>query len=193
VSASADKCDNVRFLFDGLDRAGTVVGADPRDRLAPRMTGHDRKAGQGCTGAPVSPEATELHPFPGTSLLEHGSQGDDDVGRAIGNAEIRPVEVIMGPGRFPLVIKIEPVVRWLITDIGVRSIERHGDDLDAVRQYDHRTVKMHFNPCVRVIRFGALGRFKVQVPVHSAFGASHNRACVDHVTILAARGTSPVP
>jgi hypothetical protein len=54
-------------------------------------------------------------------------------------------------------------------------------------------VKMHFKPLVRVVRFSALGPFKVQVPVHLAFGASHYRACVDHLPILAARGTSTGP
>jgi hypothetical protein len=91
------------------------------------------------------------------------------------------------------VIKVEPVVRSLFTYVGVRGIERYGYDVGAVGQYDHRTVKMHFEPLERVVRFNALGPFKVQVPVHLAFGASHYRACVDHVPILAARATSTGP
>ena len=187
---SADKFDNEQFLFCGLDSVGTVVGADPSDRLAVRMAGQDCKAGQGRSGSPVSPHATDLHPFPGTSPLEHRLQGSDDVGRIIGDTEVRPVEVIVAPRRLPLVIKIKPVVRWLFTDVGVRGIERYGGDLGAVGQYDHRTVQMHFKSLVRVVGVSALGHFKVQVPVHLAFGASHYRARVDHFVILAARGSS---
>ena len=78
----------------------------------------------------------------------------------------------------------------MFTDVGVRGIERHGGDLGAVGQYDHRTVSMHFKSLVRVVGVSALGHFKVQVPVHLAFGASHDRTCVDHFLILAARGSS---
>jgi hypothetical protein len=117
VRVSADKFDNECFLFGGLDGARTVVGAHPSDRLAARMAVQDRKAGQGGSGAPVSPETTHLHLFPGTSPLEHGSQGGD-VGRIIGDTEIRPVQVVVSPRRVPLVIKLEPVVRWLLTDVG---------------------------------------------------------------------------
>ena len=49
---------------------------------------------------------------------------------------------------------------------------------------------MHFKSLVRVVGVGALGHFKVQVPVNMAFGASHYRASVDHFLILAARGSS---
>jgi hypothetical protein len=87
----------------------------------------------------VAPEATDLHPFAETSPLEQGPQGDD-VGRIIGDTEVRPVEVTMRPRRLPIVIKIEPVVRWLFTDVGVRGIESYGGDPGAVGQYDHRTV-----------------------------------------------------
>jgi hypothetical protein len=129
--------DDECFLFGGLDGGGTVVGAHPSDRLAARMAGQDSKAGQGSSGAPVSPEATDLHLFAGTSPLEHGFQGDDDVSRIIGDTEIGPVQVVVRPRRLPFVIKIEPVVRCLFTDVGVHGIERNGGDLGAVRQYDH--------------------------------------------------------
>ena len=139
----------------------------------------------------MTPEATDLHPFPGTSPLEHGSQGSDDVGRIIGNTEVRPVEVVVGPRRSPPLVKIEPMVRRLFTDVGVGGIERYGGDLGAVGQYDNGAVSMHFKSLVRMVRIGALGRFKVQVPVHLAFGARHYRACVDHFLILAGRGSAP--
>ena len=188
VKSSAGQFDDEQFLFCGFDRVGTVVGPDPAHRLAARMTGQDCKAGQGRSGAPVSSEATELHPFSSTSPLEHKSQGRDDLGRIIGDTEVRPVEVIMRPRRLPLVIKIEPVVRWVFTDVGVRGIERYGGDLGTIGQYDRRTVEVHFKSLVRVVRDTALGHFNVQVPVHLTFGTDHNRARVDHFLILAARG-----
>jgi hypothetical protein len=40
------KLDDERFLIGGLDSLGTVVGADPSDRLVSRIPGQDRKAGQ---------------------------------------------------------------------------------------------------------------------------------------------------
>lgn len=49
---------------------------------------------------------------------------------------------------------------------------------------------MYFKSLVCVMRVSALGQFKVPVPVHLAFGANHYRARVDHVLILAARGSS---
>ena len=115
VRLSADKFDNERFLFGGLDSVATVVGADSSDRLAARIASQDSEAGQGRSGSPMAPEATDLHPLPSTSPLEHGSQGSDDVGRIIGDTQVRPVEVVEGPRRLPLVIKIKPpVVRWFV-------------------------------------------------------------------------------
>ena len=101
---SADKSEDERFLFGGLDRVGAVVGADPGNRLGRRMVGQDGETGQGRSGAPVAAEATDLHPFPGTSPVEHGSQSSDDLGRVIGDTEVRPVEVVVGPRRLPAVI-----------------------------------------------------------------------------------------
>jgi hypothetical protein len=138
----------------------------------------------------VALEAAHVHPFPGPSPLEHGSQGSDDVGCIIGNTQVRPVEVVVSPRRPPLAINIESVVRRLFTDVGIRDIERDGGDLGAVGQYDHGAVSMHFKLLVRVVRVRALGRLMVQVPVHLAFGARHYRVCVDHFLILAGRGSS---
>jgi hypothetical protein len=85
----------------------------------------------------VTTEATDLHPLPDTSPVEHGSQSSNDLGCIIGDTEVRPVEVIVGPWRRPPVIQIEPVVRRLVTGVGVRGIERRGSDLGAVGQDDH--------------------------------------------------------
>jgi hypothetical protein len=131
---SADKSDNERFLFGGLDSAIAVVGAHPGDRLARRMTNQDAKAGQGRSCAPVATQATDLHSLPSTSPVEDGSQGGGDVARILRDTEVWPVEVVMGPRRLPPVIEIEPVVRRLVTGVGVWGIERHSSDLGAVGQ-----------------------------------------------------------
>jgi len=85
----------------------------------------------------VAAEATDLHSLSGPSPVEHGSQKRDNLGSIIGDTEVRPVEVIVGPWWLPPVIEIEPVVRRLVTGVGVYGIERCGDDLDAVGQDDH--------------------------------------------------------
>jgi hypothetical protein len=134
--ASAGESHNERFLLSGLDSFDAVVGTDPGDGLARRMAAQDGEAGQGSSGPPVTTEAADLHPFPGTSPGQHGSQSRDDLSRIVGDTEVWPVEVIVRPRRLPPIVQIEPVIRRLVPGVGVRGIERHGGDFGAVRQDD---------------------------------------------------------
>jgi hypothetical protein len=101
------------------------------------MAGQDGEGGQGRTGAPVAPEATDLHAFPGMSPLEQRSQGGGNVCRIIGDTEVRPVKVVVGPWWLPPLIKVEAEVRRLFTYVGVRGVERYSGDRGAVGQCDH--------------------------------------------------------
>jgi len=101
------------------------------------MPGQDGEAGQGHAGAPMAPEATDLHAFTGTSPLEQRSQGGGDVRRIIGDTEVRPVEVGVGPRWPPPFIEVEAEVRRLFTCVGVRVVEGRGGDRGAVGHYDH--------------------------------------------------------
>jgi hypothetical protein len=137
VRVLQNKFDNERFLFGGLDSVNAVVSADPSDRLAMGVAGQDGEEGQGRSGAPVASEAPELHAFTGASPSEQRSQADGDVCRIIGDAEVRPAEVGVGPRWLPSLIKIEAEVRRLFTYIGVRGIEGCRSDSGSVGQYDH--------------------------------------------------------
>jgi hypothetical protein len=132
-----DRSGNEGFLFGGLDTVVAVVGADPDDRLARAMAGQDGKTGQGHSRWPTATEAPDLRPFPAMSPVERGSRSGDDLGRIIGDTEVRPVEVIVGPRWLPPVIQVEAVVRRSVAGIGVRGVERRGGDLGAVGRGDH--------------------------------------------------------
>jgi hypothetical protein len=101
------------------------------------MAGKDGEAGQGRSGAPVAPQATDLYAFTGTSPLEQRSQGNGDVCGIIGDTEVRPVEVGVVPRWLPPLIKVEAEVRRLFTYVGVRGVERYSGDRGAVGQCDH--------------------------------------------------------
>src|ERR1019366_8618345 len=99
--SSSRQVRHKRFLIGRLDSFGAVVGADPGDGLVRRVAAQDGEAGQSRSGASVASEATDLHSFPGTSPGEHGSQSSDNLSRIVRDAEVRPVEVIVGPRRLP--------------------------------------------------------------------------------------------
>lgn len=173
---STKKSDNKGFLFGSFDRFGAVGGTNPCDRFAGRMTTQDGEAGQGSPGAPMAAEATDLHHLPAVSPIENGPQSSDDLAHVVGDPEVRPIEVVVGPRRMPTVIEIQPVVRGSITGVGIRGIERHGRYVSAVGQDDHRLVPMHLKSPVLVVGVSACGRFIIHGPVHLTFDTNRDKA-----------------
>src|SRR5580658_3456934 len=89
------------LLLGGLNGFSTVVGTGPGHRLARSDPAEDGEAGQSCSCAPMATEAAELHAFACTSSLEERPQGGEDLNGIIGDAEIWPVKVLVGPVRLP--------------------------------------------------------------------------------------------
>jgi hypothetical protein len=122
----------------------------------------------------MTAETTDFHLFPGAGAVEKGPQRGDDQGRVGGHTEVWPVEVIVGPGRPPPVVKVKPVVGLPVARVRVDCVERHGSDLGAVGQGDGITVPVRFELAMLVTGVSALGWLSAQVPVHLMFGARHD-------------------
>jgi hypothetical protein len=124
----------------------------------------------------MAPETTDFHLFPSASTVEKGPQRGDDQGRVGGDTEVRPVEVIVHPGRLPPVVEVKAVVGLLVTRVRGDRVERHGSDLGTVGQGDCITVPVHFELAMEVTGVSALGWLSAQVPVHLTFSACHDHA-----------------
>ena len=161
-----DEC----FLAGDFDSLRAVAGADPGDRVGGGMAGEDGETGQCCTGAPVAAETADFRLFPGPGTVDHGPQRGQDRGRVSGDAEVRPVEMVMGPWRLPPAVEIEPVAGLPVAGVGGDRIERHRGDLGAVGQADHTAVPVHFDLPVLVTGVRAPGWLSAQIPVHLPFG-----------------------
>jgi len=134
--ALADKADNKGLLFSRLDSINAVVGADPADGLNWRVATKNSEACQGSSCSSMATEATHLHPTLGTSPVERRPQPGHDLGRIIGDTEVRPIKVIVSPRWLPPFVQIEAIVRRHLADIRVSGVKRNGSHLGAVRQDD---------------------------------------------------------
>ena len=155
------------------------------------MAGEYGETCQRCTGAAVATQTTDFHPFPGAGTVQHGPQRDQDQGRIAGNAEVRPVEVIVGPRRLPPAVELKPVVGLPVSGVGVDRIEGHGRDSGAVGQADHTAVPVHFNLPVLVIWIRAPGWLSIQIPVHLPFDARHDHPGSSHLHPRLAAAAGP--
>jgi hypothetical protein len=182
-----DKADNKGLLFSRLDSINAVVSANPRDGLNWRVATKNSEARHGRSCSSMATETTHLHPTLGTSPVEQRPQPGDDLGRIIGDAEVRPIKVIVSPRRLPPFVQIEAIVRRDLTAIGVSGVKRNGGHLGAVRQDDQRTVLVHVERLMIVVGIGALRWFTLYVPVDLALRTCHYRACLSHSRIFAER------
>jgi hypothetical protein len=71
----------------------------------------------------MAAETADLHAPPSATLVKDRPQSRDKRGRILGDAEVRPVKMIVRPWRLPPTIEIQPVVWLTLTTIGVRGIE----------------------------------------------------------------------
>jgi hypothetical protein len=85
----------------------------------------------------VATDAAELYSFTGLSSLEHRAESGDERGWIVRDPEVWPIDVLVGPGRLPAPVQVEPKARRLLSGVGVWHIEGHGSDLGALRQ-NHR-------------------------------------------------------
>lgn len=173
-SPLAAKSGDERFLHLGFDSLGAVRGANPGDRIGGGRAGQDGETGQRRTGAPVTAEATDFHLLTSAGTVEKGPQRGDDQVLVGGDTKVRPVEVIVDPGRPPLVVEVKPVIGLPVTRVGGDRVERHGSDLGAVRQGDRIPVPVRFELAMVVTGVSALGWLSAQVPVHLVFSACHD-------------------
>jgi hypothetical protein len=170
----AAKSGDERFLSGGFDSLGAVLGADPGDRIGGGKAGEDGETGQRGSCAAMTAKATDFHLFPSAGTVEKGPERGDHQGRVGGDTEVRPVEVVVGPGRPPPVVEVEPVVGLPVTRVRGDRVERHGSDPGAVGQGDRITVPVRLELAMVVTGVSALGWLSAQEPVHLVFGARHD-------------------
>jgi hypothetical protein len=137
---SFDKALNERSLLSGLHGVRAVALRDPGAGIAGRKFTQDCQAGQGRSGSSVPSETAQLNSTSTASAFQQRSQGGYEGGRIIGHSEIRPVDVIVGPGRIPLRVEIETEVGSLLAGIGIPCVKRNGGDLGPIGQHHDGSV-----------------------------------------------------
>ena len=181
---SADEFGDERFLLDCFNGVSAVVGSDPGDGILGSISTHDGQASQGGSGPSMATGTTQLHAISASSTLEEFSESGGHRPGILRHAEVRPFEMIVAPGWFPLRTQIEAVIRWPLSGVGVPGVERHRGDPGAVGQDDYGKMLMHGELLMIVVRISAPGWFIVGVPVDFALRACHHRADLGHPFIL---------
>lgn len=104
----------------------------------------------------------------------------DDGGGVVGDTEVRPVEVLVGPRWLPFEIQIEAVVWSMATSARVENVVRHSGDCTAVREENSIVVQVHFKGLVCVIALETTDWLEIDHPVCLTFLAKTNRASSSH-------------
>jgi hypothetical protein len=121
-------------LVGSFDGARAVVGPYPGDGLRRRATDQHRKASEGSTSSPVAAQAADLDPFTCAGPAEQRLQSAEQGPRVRGHAPVWPVQQVVRPGRLPLGVEVEAVVRGQLTGIGVPAVEGRGSERGGVWQ-----------------------------------------------------------
>ncbi|HUC14674.1 MAG TPA: hypothetical protein VMS00_09510 [Acidimicrobiales bacterium] len=124
----------------------------------------------------MTTDAAELDAFAGPSPLEHR---DKHIPGSIGlsrDAEVWPVEMVVGPRRLPSRIQVEPVIGRFITPIRVGRVKGNRNQFSPVGQRDHRPVSVAVQFPEPVLMTGFLAQREVVVPEppEITFGAEHH-------------------
>src|ERR1700722_5237320 len=137
------KPDDEAFLRR-IDRPAAVVCPDPGDRLAGRMTAQHYQGGQGCPRAAMASQAADFYPLASPSSIEQRAHTAKHRLLIPWYVIVRPVEVLVGPGRPPSQVEVEPVIRCLVSPIRVAAVEGHRSDGGSVGHEDRRTMPMQW-------------------------------------------------
>ena len=90
----------------------------------------------------MASETTQLNSLPGASAFQQRSQGGHHGSNIAGHAEIGPVEVIVGPRRFPLRVEIQTEIRSPVVGVGIPDVKRNGSDFGPVRQHNNGSMEV---------------------------------------------------
>ena len=88
---------------------------------------------------PRQPSSTRS---PARALSQQRSQGGHHGSNIAGHAEIGPVEVIVGPRRFPLRVEIQTEIRSPVVGVGIPDVKRNGSDFGPVRQHNNGSMEV---------------------------------------------------
>jgi len=123
----------------------------------------------------VTTDASELDAFAGPSPLEHRDKRVPGSIWLSRDAEVGPVEMVVGPRRLRPRIQVEPVIGRFITPVRVGRVKGNRNHFSPVGQRDHRpvAVAVQFPEPVLMTRFLAQREVVVPEPPQMTFGAEH--------------------
>lgn len=113
-----------------LDGMSAVRRTNPLDRIL-TQAGKDRETRDRSSRPPVSAEASGLDDRSAPGAAEEVVEGLDHRGLVHREAEVRPIDVGVGPGGKPLMVEVEPEVGHRISLLVVFG-ERRGEHRRAV-------------------------------------------------------------
>lgn len=172
------------FLLVGLDRTFAVRGADPGHGFVWRLAAEDGKTGQGGPGATVAAVAADLDALTSPGSVEQRFEYDDDQRWVAGDAEIGPVQVVVGPRRLPPLVEVQPEVRGHVAGVGLGAAEGHRCHLRAVGEHDTAAVEVRVESAVLVGRVRARRLLGIRVPERPALVAHDDDSGIGHVVNL---------
>ena len=187
TEASAGQGRDERRLLVRLHRPRAVVGTHPRHRVSRRMAAEHGQARQGSPSATVTAEATDLHPVTGTGAAQRATQDPQERSCIVGHAEVRPVHMLMRPGRLPSTVEIDPEIRRALSGVRVGLVEGHGDEFRTLGQDHDGPVTVQLMLAVTVLRVDALRDVGAHRPDDLAVDAHDDRADVGHASTVPRR------
>lgn len=181
------------FLLVGLDRTFAVRGSDPAHGFVWRLAAEDGETGQGGPGAAVAAVAADLDAFTSPGSLEQRFEHGDDQSWVARDAEVGPVQVVVGPRRLPPLVEVQPEVRDHLAGVGLGAAEGHRRHLRAVGEHDTAAVEVRVESAVLVGRVRARSLLGSRVPERPALVAHDDDPTLGHVVITYVAGSVAVP
>lgn len=179
------------FLLVGLDRTFAVRGSDPAHGFVWRLAAEDGETGQGGPGAAVAAVAADLDAFTSPGSLEQRFEHGDQSWVAR-DAEVGPVQVVVGPRRLPPLVEVQPEVRDHLAGVGLGAAEGHRRHLRAVGEHDTAAVEVRVESAVLVGRVRARSLLGSRVPERPALVAHDDDPGLGHVVITYVAGSVAV-
>jgi hypothetical protein len=181
------------LLLGGLDCAFAVSRPDPSDRVLGRGPVENRQTTEGSAGAAMCSPAADLDAVPALRTRQHFCESFLQHNAVGGKAEVGPGQVLVVPGRRPLLVQIQPEIRCRLSAVRVILLERDRPYLDAARQFHRCAMPVAFVARVLVVSLGARRPPTLRPPDAARSACQHHPNREPSCRIFGHRAILPAP